>query len=522
MIKVKKKQDWKLNKTLWTPGPGRKRVSSKEAPCLTRYLGLDRIDEETGKEIHKVEFRISGKRGKDGEVLESDRVEIVEFSPDDNLIGIAHVWAAGKSTKPAAKGAGRHMTVKDTYLRHVLPEMARERSNTGSNSTRSYHQLYGCYLAPAFGEELVAKLEHEAVKAHFKFLADPSRDAQKPHGRGNKGYSKSVLSDALVVLRKILTAAVENGYRETGPDICKDVYKVWKGGKKGAAAPTLDSAGTTKELSRIEYWDADQRAYFLANAPQSDEGEKEMRRFGLLSVAFAPRPGEMCAVMISDLKKDEETGGYHLQIVRAIEPVDEYDEAGNRTGKGWRLCYTKNGEEHQRFDLWLLPIWGPIIEEQIAYVKERQARGEFECNPDCARFLFPPHTPKLAANPFNTQQALRDRWSDYLKKIEGLDYIHPYGLRHTGATWLLEQGWTADDVAAHIGDTVTMVQNVYGHLVPKNAKHRYMAMLGRTGNTLGGFAGLADQTTKPGPALRAIEGGDAKAQVKATKKRKAG
>lgn len=150
MMTLKNKKDWQVGKTLWSPGKGRKRVSPKDCPCLTRHLGLVSTDND-GVETHRVEFRLSGKRDKNNKVIESDRVEVIDFTTEDNLVQKAHLWAAKTSGQPAAIGAGRHMTVDAIWLAHVLPEMTRERAKTGSNTTAIYHENYERYLKPRFG-----------------------------------------------------------------------------------------------------------------------------------------------------------------------------------------------------------------------------------------------------------------------------------------------------------------------------------------------------------------------------------
>lgn len=45
--------------------------------------------------------------------------------------------------------------------------------------------------------------------------------------------------------------------------------------------------------------------------------------------------------------------------------------------------------------------------------------------------------------------------------------VTPHVMRHSGASWLLEDGMSDDDVARMLGDTPEMVRRVYGHFRPE-------------------------------------------------------
>ncbi len=57
----------------------------------------------------------------------------------------------------------------------------------------------------------------------------------------------------------------------------------------------------------------------------------------------------------------------------------------------------------------------------------------------------------------------RRRHYRYVKKAN-LPRIRVHGLRHSHVSLLIEKGFSAHDIADRIGDTVTMVNEIYGHL----------------------------------------------------------
>ena len=56
-------------------------------------------------------------------------------------------------------------------------------------------------------------------------------------------------------------------------------------------------------------------------------------------------------------------------------------------------------------------------------------------------------------------------------KAAGLDDVSPHTLRHTAASWMLQDGVPIEQVAAILGDTIATVERVYGH----HCKGRLMA-----------------------------------------------
>jgi integrase len=48
----------------------------------------------------------------------------------------------------------------------------------------------------------------------------------------------------------------------------------------------------------------------------------------------------------------------------------------------------------------------------------------------------------------------------------GIEGVTPHALRHTAASWLIQQGISFEQTAAMLGNTAAMVEQVYGHFAP--------------------------------------------------------
>lgn len=71
--------------------------------------------------------------------------------------------------------------------------------------------------------------------------------------------------------------------------------------------------------------------------------------------------------------------------------------------------------------------------------------------------------------------AFRKRHAKYCEKAN-LPYINIHGFRHSHVSMLINKGFSAHDIANRIGDTVTMVNEIYGHLY-EDSQERIAAAL---------------------------------------------
>jgi integrase len=69
-------------------------------------------------------------------------------------------------------------------------------------------------------------------------------------------------------------------------------------------------------------------------------------------------------------------------------------------------------------------------------------------------------------------------------RAAGLDGVSPHTLRHTAATWLMQNGADLWEAAGFLGMTVEMLERNYGHHHPDHLKGA-VAAIGRRGHSLG-------------------------------------
>jgi len=64
-------------------------------------------------------------------------------------------------------------------------------------------------------------------------------------------------------------------------------------------------------------------------------------------------------------------------------------------------------------------------------------------------------------------------------RASGLDNITPHTLRHTAATWAMQNGADLWETAGYLGMTVEMLERVYGHHHPDHQAGAAAAIAGR-------------------------------------------
>src|SRR5207245_1010477 len=64
-----------------------------------------------------------------------------------------------------------------------------------------------------------------------------------------------------------------------------------------------------------------------------------------------------------------------------------------------------------------------------------------------------------------TEIAIRRMWRTTLAEA-GVEYIDPYSMRHTAASWLAQAGVSSDEIADILGHSSTRMAATYRHLRP--------------------------------------------------------
>lgn len=176
--------------------------------------------------------------------------------------------------------------------------------------------------------------------------------------------------------------------------------------------------------------------------------------FGAFGLAFGTRPGEACAARWRDLTKTQE--GWVLDVSASIGVPDadqlvlancpRWDRTPTKTGVQATVSDTSGFVEH-----FLLPFRA----EQERLIAEGKLR-----NPDGYIFV---QTDGSFCNP----NLMRDRWRQLLSGL-GLRAITLYGLRHTHATLLLEDGVPIEAISARLRHScVAVTSQVYAHVTAR-------------------------------------------------------
>jgi integrase len=176
--------------------------------------------------------------------------------------------------------------------------------------------------------------------------------------------------------------------------------------------------------------------------------------FGAFCLAFGTRPGEACAARWQDLTRTEE--GSLLDVSAAIG-VPDADQLILANCPRWDRTLTKTGvkatvsDTTGFVDRFLLPF----RTEQ----KRLMAEGKLQ-NPNGYIFV---RTDGSFCNP----DLMRVKWGHLLTGL-GLRVITPYGLRHTHATLLLEDGVSISAISARLRHADVMVTaTVYAHVTAR-------------------------------------------------------
>jgi integrase len=206
--------------------------------------------------------------------------------------------------------------------------------------------------------------------------------------------------------------------------------------------------------------------------------------FGAFGLAFGTRPGETCAARWSDLTRAGE--GWLLDVSASIGRPDAIAlvQAGCPS---WDRTLTKTGvsahvSDHSGFvERVLLPLRA-MQDELIRQGKLKNPEGYIFVKPDGS---------------FYNPDTMREKWQHLLNGL-GLRRITPYGLRHTHATLLLEDGVSISAISQRLRHAdVTVTAKVYAH-VTERLKQRTAGRVGAAGLVPAG-AGLQPQADVPQP-----------------------
>lgn len=282
--------------------------------------------------------------------------------------------------------------------------------------------------------------------------------------------------NAKALLTTILNDMVDAGYLAQSPMPRPPRRKSRKEKVEVSSAPSIGEE---------EYWTHDEVASFWEKGLPVERGKQELRypcvrkaserlsgrteprfdrmnpcraattfMFGAFGLAFGTRPGEACAARWRDLTKTQD--GWVLDVSASIGVPDadqlilancpRWDRTPTKTGVQATVSDTSDFVEH-----FLLPY--RAVQERL------MAEGKLK-NPDGYIFV---QTDGSFCNP----NLMRDRWRQLLSGL-GLRAITLYGLRHTHATLLLENGVPIEAISARLRHAcVAVTSQVYAHVTAR-------------------------------------------------------
>jgi integrase len=362
--------------------------------------------------------------------------------------------------------------------------MPQRRHRLAGSTMKTECRVWEARIKPFLGSLRIDQLSQDVLRDWVATnAAGPTlrRDVQRPDGTSFErevrlSAKPRTVKNAKVLLTTIMNDLVEGGYlaqsRMPRPPRCKSR----KEKSQVASAPLLaeEEYWTRDEVS--EFWnkglpvarDGNELKYPCRRKPRERQRGRTDARFdrmdpygatmtflfGAFGLAYGTRPGEACAARWQDLKRTED--GWLLDVSAAIG-VPDADQLVLADCPRWDRTLTKTGvkatvsDTSGFVDRFLLPFRA----EQERLVAEGKLK-----NPDGYIFVRPDGS-------FCNPDLMRDRWSRLLAGL-GLRIITPYGLRHTHATLLLEDGVSINAISIRLRHAdVTVTAKVYAHVTAR-------------------------------------------------------
>ena len=196
------------------------------------------------------------------------------------------------------------------------------------------------------------------------------------------------------------------------------------------ANPCAKSGRLGRSTKSLNFWTLDQYKEVLSHV-------SDIRAYTALQLLFysGMRYGELRALTLADINFSEKT----ISISKTLHHTKEgYKEAPPKTAGGVRI----------------ISIPDTIMEELRAYCDKI-----YGLSANDRLFTFPKHL-------------VRSTMIEAVSKTD-LSCIRIHDLRHSHVSLLIDMGFGAHLIAERIGDSVQMVNSIYGHLYP--TKHKEVA-----------------------------------------------
>jgi integrase len=342
----------------------------------------------------------------------------------------------GFATQKAAKAAMQRLleedrpagdlTVGDVLDRFVL---AKERQGRAPNTLAMYRWAVDRLKARWGGWSAEDLLGQHLDEAYTGWLSSGRRQAKR--GRATVTTDEALSPRAVEILHKTLKAAYALELRRRGSPLR------WN--------PADDAVPPTVVEQKRSWWSPEQVAKFLVHAAESDE-----LPVGLVDmlVDTGGRRGEVVALRWADVDLDQATARVTRQLV--------VNSSTNRV----EVRPTKRPRAKSVVSLHPNTVVVLKLRRRLQ-AEDRLKMGAGWPGPD-----------SLSADLVFTWADGRMIRPDTLTRIvarmsveAGLPRLTPHGIRHSFATAALEQRVPVDVVAARLGNTTRVVQEVYRHVI---------------------------------------------------------
>jgi integrase len=277
----------------------------------------------------------------------------------------------------------------------------------GPQTIHNYRAMLDRHIKDSIGAAAIESLDYRHITAWIR-------------GMQKKDLSPKTIRNVHGLLSAAMETAVKLKYRPDNP--CRGI----------------DLPSTERRLDSMSF------LTFKEFGQLSDAMSERYRTFLLFLVVTGARFGEATAVKVGDVNLD--VGTPTVQLVKAWK---------RQGSTGYKIGQPKNA-----FSSRTVSLSNRLVEELRPLVEGRPADA----------FLF---TNRTGVSHVDHRSFYQKHWVPTLKRLhadKSLQFSKSpriHDLRHTSASWLIQEGYDTFKVARRLGHSSTaMIDKVYGHLMP--------------------------------------------------------
>jgi integrase len=309
--------------------------------------------------------------------------------------------------------------------------------NISPTTYDSYKYLIKDHIAPKLGQEIVNQLQPEQIQ---KFYTEKLRQKVTRHTKTGPVETKKTLSVALVhKMHVIINSSLSQAMREG---------KIYRNPNQLTKPPKV-------ERQEAKYLTKEQMDVFF----EKISGDRWFTAF-VFGLATGIRRGELAALKWSRI--DLKNGLFHVRegIVR-VRPEPGKTKLLSRRPKSKRSRRT-------------IPLHPDIVAlmtqwKELQDIEKRNFESEAENKPEDEKTKF--NEEGYVFTWPDGRKISPDHWTHHFKNLavkNGLTDIHLHNLRHSFATWLLQDGENIKTVQELLGHaTAAFMLDTYAHAIPE-------------------------------------------------------